>query len=99
MDCFIKHFAPKIFTPFIEKLTYQTVASLSLFVPGVVPISAWGSVLASGIVGVQVQVDEGAIVASLAQILREQGASLQQNEVDQPLIRAQTQCVRIGSLA
>lgn len=84
-DCFIKHFAPMIFTPFIEKLTSQTVASLSVLRSLFQSVFRY-PVLASGIVGVQVQINKSAIVATLAHLLCEESASLEQNKVDEALI-------------
>lgn len=74
-----------IFTPFIEKLTSQTVASLSV-VRSLFQSVCRYPVLASGIVGIQVQINESAIIATLTHLLCEESASLEQNEVDETLI-------------
>lgn len=51
------------------------------------------------IVGLQAEVSQGSIVASFTQLLGEEGASLQQDKVDEPPVGTLLQCVRITALA
>jgi len=52
-----------------------------------------------GVVGVQAEVHQCAVVAPFSQLLGEEGTSLQQYEVDEPPVRALTQCIGVGTLA